>query len=223
MTHHNSSIEVRRRSNAPYASYDMMRLAIQERIVQLDYPVTLKHSVTEFRFLRNCHDYAWSPYMSCMCNPGPLGGQKECWEMANPSQNWIDGSVTNLVSSVGDVNHEYVFNTSDLAQLDIYTDEFFDWLIPFPVCPVNTANDFLDHSAIALRFVPTASNWTYSYGIYWSKLGNLGIFEHRWGPQNYPAGGWNPAYPLRIFVPNGKGWGGQPPWLVYWPDPFGPN
>jgi hypothetical protein len=151
--------------------------------------------------------------------------------MEDPSQNWKDGSVRALVNSVGSPsidNKEYVFNTADLEQLDIYTDEMFDYLIPFPATVVFTYPDgdtsALNHSAVVSRFEPTASDPAYSYAIYWSKMGDLGVFEHRWGPKYTPNMlTWNTDLGLSIFVPNGNGWGGQPPWLVYWPDPFGPN
>ncbi len=119
---------------------------------------TVVHSIAEFQFMRNCHDYAWSPYMSSMWDQGTEGDQKECWfmwdnrsEQPEPfTRNWSDGSVTNKVTSRAFdpvLDNEYVFSNSDVQQLNDYIDE--EWFpIPFPVCPLDSLDAVPAHSAV---------------------------------------------------------------------------
>jgi hypothetical protein len=230
-THNEHPVEVKR---IPITG-DKHRLIDDEKDLVKKYGkfgLTLKRSIEEFHFDRNCHDYAWAPYMSCMCNPTPPGDQTGCWVMGDPSQNWRDASVRgDLVRSVKTQTiyyKEYVFNTSDLQGLhDNYYDEFgapqdpHEFGIPFPACVV-FADNTTGHSGVAMRFVPIPLDETHSYVIYSTKYGNLGIFEHRWGPP-YLGIPYNEDLPLSIFVPNGNDWGwfgDAPPYAVYGPFPF---
>src|SRR5678815_4237606 len=73
-THKNSNVKVVRDVNPPSLSTwiglgmpgeapDMRALRISERVHALLYKARVVHSVTEFHYIRNCHDYAWKPYM----------------------------------------------------------------------------------------------------------------------------------------------------------------
>src|SRR5438132_6747005 len=95
-THNEHSVPVWRDQNPPSKTFwqdehlpgtapDMARLRDSDRTAQETFGAFLLHSSSEFEFIRNCHDYAFGPYMSCMCSPPPEGDQKECWWMDDPS------------------------------------------------------------------------------------------------------------------------------------------
>jgi hypothetical protein len=203
---------------------DAADLLDSEEAAQAAYPeAVLLFSEAEFEFIRNCHDYAWGPYMTCMCSPAPPGDQKECWWMNDPSANWSDDSMWDAAVSVyraEDGTMEYLFNTSDLDWLPwAYYDET-GYMIPLPTCDLSTLNDQPAHSALLVDWVNPMESISYYGGIFESKWGFLGLFQHRWG-LGYCPDSYCQANTLRVFAPD-QGWGYAPPYLIY-ADPFGPS
>jgi len=173
-------------------------------------------SVLDFQWDRNCHDFAWAPYMSCKC--GTAGGQPEAWWMNDPSANWVDQSMEQKVVSVvgagqgGEI--EYQFNRWELDALpDLYYDDLFFELIDLPVCPLDNLSQVPVHSAVLIEW-HDSTNDGLAYGVYLSKWGHNGLYRHRWGigycSQLYEKA----ASSLRIFAPK-LGWSGCPPYPVY--------
>lgn len=205
---------------------DLAQMKVEEFNCVWVYHAQIYVSLASYQFIRNCHDYAWSPFMSCMCFPPPDGDQKECWWMLDPRMNWRESppSLINLITSslLLGPDTDYLFSDGDLPNLAGYQNDLGEH-IPFPVCPLWTLDQNPPHSALLIfdELVENLSVPGYSYGQYRSKWGFAGIFHHRWGPGYTP-----PIYnvgPLRIFVPGPSGWGNPPPYLIYWPDPWGPS
>ena len=225
--HNPRSLESWIRSGQQGPPMDMQLLKMSENIQARICHARVVVSVTEFEFIRNCHDYAWSPYMTTLWQR-TTGNQKECWWMEDPRANWQDGSVQNLLTSRNIIDYpydkEYAFETEDLDNMIFsYFNPWF-WFdrFPFPVCPLDNLDHQPSHSALLVGYTRTDVDPAYSYGIYWSKWGMLGIFEHRWGWMRVPLGYMN-ADVLRIFVPYQGNWGWDPPpYEAYWPPPFGP-
>lgn len=229
--HNPPSKELWERSGQEGPPLDLQLLKMAENVHARIYHARVVVSVTQFEFVRNCHDYAWSPYMTTLWQR-TTGNQKECWWMDDPRANWQDGSVQNLVTSrniIQNFDKDYLFQTSDLDNIKYtYYNEFgpcgraYEIDFPFPVCPLDNLNEIPAHTALLVAYTPTDTDPSYSYGTYRSKWGLLGIFEHRWGwgkvPYNYMR-----TDVLRIFVPYQGNWGyDPPPYLAYWPLPFGP-
>lgn len=175
------------------------------------YTAILLVSTYDYQFKRNCHDFAWAPFMMCMCNTAPP--QKEAWWMPNPALNWLDGSMVNVATSapLPAAGGEYSFTTATIQGLwSWYTNPFGDYIL-LPVSNLNAVNDteVPEHSAVLFDIIPAATAGS-SYGIYVSKWGNNGLYKHRWGTGFAP-----PEYmtksTLRIFAPN---WNG-PYWITH--------
>src|SRR6266498_30685 len=101
LTRTGNNCAVYRTPNPPSAEYwqgtglpgpppDLALLRSAEVVEAWLFHAGIEVSVTKFKYIRNCHDYAWSPFMSCMCLPKPDGPQKECWWMNYPSVNWLE-------------------------------------------------------------------------------------------------------------------------------------
>lgn len=90
-------------------------------------------------------------------------------------------------------------------------------MIGLPVCPLVTRNDNPVHSAILVDwFEPEAFGESISAGIFISKWGNGGIWEHRWGYGLCPDLYCPSTALLHVFVPNNN-WGGLMYWVFYSP------
>jgi hypothetical protein len=215
ITKHNTSVLVSRSPSAGILNAQgtpLMSWLAWERQVELNFAATFPEAellvpAVQFIFKRNCHDYAWGPFMSCMCTTG--GEQREAWWMNEPGANWSDGSMVDGVLSVqgglGEPTADYLFNSTDLLSLNSYTDVLNN-RIGLPVCPLASLNDVPVHSAVLVGwFEPDPVGLPdLSAGIYVSKWGEFGLYRHRWGI-GYVPDGFLDATLLRVFVPN-------PPW-----------
>lgn len=139
--------------------------------------------------------------------------------MDDPTQNWKDGSMVNIVTSVGFAGRrEYLFKTADLAPLPFIYQDVFGLPYALPACPLDDPqNQIPKHSAILVNWLtPPPFNNSLSVGVYISKWGDMGIYLHRWGKGYVPD--WPGAYidsqVLRIFAPR-PGW--NPPFIVHSP------
>ena len=123
-------------------------------------------------------------------------------------KNWEDGSMVNIVSSIGraPTRGDYMFKLSELAPLPfIYYDIFFFQFVPLPVCDLNSLSEKPEHSAILVAWsTPPPLKPDQAVGLYVSKWGNLGIFQHRWGDGYLPPG-YMTKNTVRVFAPR-PGW-----------------
>ena len=74
----------------------------QEAIMLNTYKMDVLVPASQFQYGRNCHDFAWAPFMSC-CPGGisPNAPQPEAWLMDYwPNPNYYDGSMLNVVTSL---------------------------------------------------------------------------------------------------------------------------
>ncbi len=167
-----------------------------------------------YDYARNCHDYAFGPYMSC-CPGGQFISQKEAWDLQDPRWNWADGSMVNVVASVfapQAVGEDYTFYTADLSPLPSLYYDVTVQMVPLPTCPMDTLDQNPVHSAILINWFTLPGTMSdYSAGIFISKWGDWGIYQHRWGPAFLPDIYCNTST-LRIFAPR-PGW--QPPYFVF--------
>lgn len=180
----------------------------------------LIRSATQFNYSRNCHDYAWAGYMSC-CPGGDLLPQKEAWWMGwrgsdglygLPNLNWLDGSMASVAigtKSAPTQPYEFLFSQSDLDPLPTtyYDDRVLG--VPLPVSDVqNLATDVPSHSALLVGFHPSSKIPSDKYyGVYWSKWGAMGVWQHRWGEPFCPYG----STTIQVFAPKSP-W--VPPYLI---------
>ncbi len=96
--------------------------------------IGLCYSSCQFKYMRNCHDFAWAPYMLDTLNsPQYYYDQDEAWwmdegtncadYMTNPNLNWDDQSMKSLITSMAkddSINAgyaDYLFKLSDLEGL----------------------------------------------------------------------------------------------------------
>lgn len=240
-TEKGSQVEVLRITSQYYIpaggipTVDAGRILDMEGKIGKQYPeATLLMSCTKYKYGRNCHDYAWGPYMSCMCSAA--GDQKEAWVMQNLDMsirnygvhlNWQDTSMKNIVTSVGIApGGDYLFRTGQVAPLvaPFFGSPYYDTFgnpIHLPACPINdpdnvgreepTHSAVLVGTAFAVPLLPE-----FSVGIWQSKWGAYGLYRHRWGlgfmdPGNAP----NPSTTkLRIYAPKPPWTFGSPPYFV---------
>src|SRR5437867_8578454 len=65
-THKGTGVVVKRLA---YSADEKSYAATQERLIRQVYPeAELLVSWKDYLFQRNCHDYAFGPFMSCMCD-----------------------------------------------------------------------------------------------------------------------------------------------------------
>lgn len=184
-THNYTTVNVTRMPNPYYYSgaptVAVARALDAEQTFPVLYSLTIIHSITEYIYTRNCFDYAWAPYMSCMCNIS--GPQNEAWWMDVPNANWNDGSIVSAVTSVGRVSGgEYYFRTADLENLRVAYQDVFGNQLELPVCDLNNLSATPQHSTYLVNwFTPVPLSPDYSVGIYNSKWGRWGLYQHRWG------------------------------------------
>ncbi len=126
-----------------------------------------------------------------------------------------DGSMVNVVTSVtgsGEPRPDYLFSTSDLEALPYEYYDIFVEMIGLPVCDLDGMGPNLKpaHSAVLVDWFPSDFSPDYSAGIFVSKWGQMGIYQHRWGEGLCP-----PIYcdtgALKVFAPR-QGW--DPPYFV---------
>jgi hypothetical protein len=186
-------------------------------------------SYKAFWWARNCHDFAWGPFMSCLgcdpttatetaADPDHAGQQKEAWWMNDPRPNWKDLSMeVKVVSVTGPKQQgqdEYLFTQAELDGLEnLYYDSFLFERIGLPVCNLDDLDAIPGHTAVLVDYV-AAPQAGLAYGIYHSKWGFGGLYKHRWG-----VGYISPAYDnettsLRLFAPK-LGWGSAPPYDIW--------
>lgn len=224
-TENNHSVLIFRKTNYLYGithtygigitNYKGVHILDAEAQSLIDFPeATLLLSSYQYIYERNCHDYAWGPWMSLPSETslGP-GVQVQAWWMNNPSENWLDGSMTNVVTSYmkgwgpadGVVSGitDYLFDTSDLDWLpEMYYTWPFAEFVGLPTCPLDDFAQNPSHTAVLTDwFSPEETQGTMYAGIYQSKWGEQGIFQHRWGWGYCPPDYCNTAS-LRIFAPN---------------------
>lgn len=210
-THNGTPVSVFRKPNA-FAGNAKARYYDQK--AQKTYTCTLLISSADYQFMRNCHDFAWAPFMMCMCTTTPP--QQEAWWMNNPAQNWIDGSMGNVATSAAlpAGGGEYTFTTATIQNLwSFYTNPFGDYIL-LPVSDLNAVNntEVPAHSAVLFGITPASTPGS-SHGIYVSKWGNTGLYKHRWGTGLVPPG-YLTKSTLQIFAPNWSGpfWITHPHW-----------
>jgi hypothetical protein len=187
-------------------------------------------NASAWHFARNCFDFAWEPFMSC-CPLGSSISQPEAFFMQDTfstprkevSANWRDGSMLNVIDSIvrpvnpdtGRREGEYIFNQDELNALRLQYSDPTPTPIGLPVCPLNnlTTEEAL-HSGILVGTLEVSDNRV--AGIYWSKWGNLGLYQHRWGDGFLPDAYLRasipffevPADTLKVFAPSWSGAGG---------------
>ncbi len=228
-TRRGSRVEVQRMLNL--SGRDLDRLRSQERRLRNRFPESrLLVSAVDYMYLRNCHDYAWAPFMSCMC----IGPQPEAWWMNDPRANWLDGSMVQRATGVKMVReywdvwrrdevrgYEYAFRPDEIDPLQFLYYNPLGELIPLPVTNVGDVGAITSGHSTLLDGVTTSvlaideNNQLVTFYLcrFRSKWGALGIWRHRWGtpfcPPLYCASG-----TVRLFAP-GAGWGSAPPYFVY--------
>lgn len=217
-THNGWSVEVQRYQ---LTAEEYKIIEQEEKDHKIIYPeAILLVSGKDYQFARNCHDYAFAPFMSCLCSTA--GPQKEAWWMepktypvqsVSVNRNWLDTSMEEVVTSyrgVIDPGDEYLFTTADLQDLPSrYQDNLEFKYLPLPACPVEDPASFMPpaHSAILVSWFDVGGG--YSAGLYKSKWGIDGIYLHRWG-EGYCPPIYYQSSQLRVFAPKAP-----------WSSPFG--
>ncbi len=164
------------------------------------------------KFLRNCFDYAFAPFMSC-CPGGQQLEKREAFWMGwgptaiieLPNWNWKDGSMklsSTATKSAPTQPFEYIYDQAEVDAVRVIYNDTFGNPIPLPVCNVPTEDVLPDHAAFLLS-VHTSDKLPAGkcYGLYQSKWGAGAFYIHRWG-----AGFCPPIYcnqpSIRLVVPN---------------------
>jgi hypothetical protein len=237
-TRHGTPVEVLRIENN-FTTNQLKFIAQLEKRQKRAYPESrLLVSAADFIYRRNCHDYAWGPYMSCMCSYWPAP-QTEAWWMNDPRANWLDSSLVGRAAAVKIAmdtaqnwrrddarGYEYAFSGTVIDSLRAYYIDPLAQPIPLPTSDViNTTGDYPSHSALMIGVADTRlvldTNGVPQTGylcMFQSKWGQQGLWQHRWGTPFCP-----PLYcqkpSIQVFAP-GTGWGDAPPYLIY-PSPWG--
>jgi len=223
----------------------MKRAALDEVVFAKTYPeATLLVSYQDFNLFgpsphtRNCHDYAWAPFMTDDFENTVAGSQREAWWMCDPSPNWLGPGTPPLkvvatssayigwdddvhtqidITNSGSIM-EYLFDTTQLDNLeDTYYDELA-YFIGLPTCPIDDIHSGIVplHSAVLVAwFTPPTVDPKYVAGIFESKWGLGGIWQHRYGCGYLPDVQYVSAFHLQVFAPSGVDWPYQsPPYII---------
>ena len=106
-----------------------------EAILADTYPEAVGLSdAVNWQYLRNCHDYAWQPYMTDDFYSEGYVTQTEAWWTEDPTRNFTDGSMRFWCVSQGVYDGEYYFLKSDLDALKQQYQDVFGNLLQVPVC-----------------------------------------------------------------------------------------
>ncbi|MGO9200719.1 MAG: hypothetical protein ACLQM8_09285 [Limisphaerales bacterium] len=175
-----------------------------EAILADTYPEAVGLSdAVNWQYLRNCHDYAWQPYMTDDFYSEGYVTQTEAWWTEDPTRNFTDGSMRFWCVSQGVYDGEYYFLKSDLDALKQQYQDVFGNLLQVPVCYDPGFFGFVpDHSGYVATYSTVAGlNPQYVVLGVISKWGGGPLMVHRWsewgGP--YPV---DQSAPLAIYVPN---------------------
>lgn len=161
-------------------------------------------SAVNWQYLRNCHDYAWAPYMTDDFYSEGYVTQTEAWWTDDPTRNVADRSMKVWCMSQGVYDGEYYFLKSDLDALAAQYQDATGHLLQVPV---SYDQGFIglvpDHGGYVLSYSTiTGLDPQYVVLLVASKWGREALMVHRWAEWGCPYPVDQLAAPLTIYVPN---------------------